>query len=231
MSKSNTLLLHRFKKIWQNLLWKESYVSMIHSMREICAHRVLSLGWTILCDLTPVVGLNLLLEKVSDSPNFSLEFFFPNSILLCSFTGLWSGFMNPPLQSLVNQYFSQTFELLFSKKNIKGKAPRGWRTVKFREFGGKVCWNKSCLFHEITGFTLTLLEKVPRTQNSEEKLQESGLFCRANLVLLPALNQLQPGLVKVWNFCTYGYFFQTFLHFILSIFWFHESCQQRIKHI
>jgi len=28
---------------------------------------------------------------------------------------------------------------------------------------------------------LTLLEKVPRTQNSEKKFQESGLFSRANL--------------------------------------------------
>jgi len=42
-----------------------------------------------------------------------------------------------------------------------------------------------CPFHEITGFTLTLLEKVPRTQNSEKKFQESRLFPRANLILRP----------------------------------------------
>ena len=72
--------------------------------------------------LTPVTGLIFLPEKVSDSANFCSEFFFPNSILLCSFLGLWSRFINPPLQSLVNQYFSQTFERLFSKRNIKGKA-------------------------------------------------------------------------------------------------------------
>jgi len=58
--------------------------------------------------VTPVAGLDLLPEKVSDSPNFSSEFFFPNSDLLCSFLGLWIGFINPSLQSLVNQYFSQT---------------------------------------------------------------------------------------------------------------------------
>ena len=61
----------------------------------------------------------------SDSPNIFSEFFFPNSVLLCSFLGLWSGFINPPLQSLVNQYFSQTFERLFSrKKTLQEKPPR-----------------------------------------------------------------------------------------------------------
>jgi len=66
--------------------------------------------------LTPVAGHIFSLEKVSDSPNFFSEFFFPNSVLLCSFLGLWSGFINSPLQSLVNQHFSQAFERLFSKK-------------------------------------------------------------------------------------------------------------------
>ena len=46
-----------------------------------------------------------------------------------------------------------------------------------------------CPFHEITGFILTLLEKVPRTQNFEKKLQESGLFAQANLFLRSALEQ------------------------------------------
>jgi len=68
--------------------------------------------------LTPVAGSNLLPEKVSDSPNFFLEFFFLNSVLLCAFLGLWSGFINPPLQSLVNQSFSQPFEQLFSKRKL-----------------------------------------------------------------------------------------------------------------
>jgi len=35
-----------------------------------------------------VAGLNLLPEKVSDSPNFFWEFFFLNSVLLCFF--LWA---------------------------------------------------------------------------------------------------------------------------------------------
>jgi len=75
--------------------------------------------------LTPVAGLNLLRQNVSDSQNFFSEFFLLNSVLLFSFLGLGSGFINPPLQSSVNQYFSQTFERLFSnlKRNIQGKAP------------------------------------------------------------------------------------------------------------
>jgi len=48
------------------------------------------------CKITPVAGLNLLPGKVSDSPNFFLNFFFPNFVLLCLFLGLWSGFINPP---------------------------------------------------------------------------------------------------------------------------------------
>jgi len=60
-------------------------------------------------------------KKESEREIMLSEFFFPNSVLLCSFLGLWpagSGFTNPPLQSLVNQleYFSKIFERLFSKK-------------------------------------------------------------------------------------------------------------------
>jgi len=43
----------------------------------------------------------------------------------------------------------------------------------------KIRWNELCPFHKNTGFTLTLFEKVPRTQNSDKKIQESGLFSRA----------------------------------------------------
>ena len=48
---------------------------------------------------TPVAGLKMLQWKVSDSPNFFSEFFFPNFVLLCSF--LWAVEWNlwiPPLQ-------------------------------------------------------------------------------------------------------------------------------------
>ena len=41
-------------------------------------------------------------------------------------------------------------------------------------------------FHEITGFTLTLLVKVLRSENSEENSEETRLFTGANLVLRPA---------------------------------------------
>jgi len=46
-------------------------------------------------------------------------------------------------------------------------------------------------FHEITGFTLTLLYKVLRSENSEENSEESRLFTGANLVLRPALQPIQ----------------------------------------
>ena len=52
--------------------------------------------------------------------------------------------------------------------------------IKCWKFVSKNRWNELCPFHEITGFTLTLLEKVPRTQNSEEKFQESRPISRAN---------------------------------------------------
>jgi len=91
---------------------------------------------------------------------FFSEFFFPNSVLLYFFgfwihtastpitsgthtvllysiLGLWSGFINPPLQSLVNPYFSQSFERLFSKKKHERKSPQGWGVVKCREFERK----------------------------------------------------------------------------------------------
>ena len=43
-----------------------------------------------------------------------------------------------------------------------------------------------CPFHKITGVTLTLLEKVLKSQDSEENSEESRLFTGANLVLRPA---------------------------------------------
>jgi len=36
---------------------------------------------------------------------------------------LWSGCINPQLQSSVNQFFSQTFEQLFSKKKREKQSP------------------------------------------------------------------------------------------------------------
>jgi len=49
---------------------------------------IVSLSINLMWDLTPVARLNLLWYKVSDSPNFFSKFFFPNSVLLCSF--LWA---------------------------------------------------------------------------------------------------------------------------------------------
>jgi len=40
-------------------------------------------------------------------------------------------------------------------------------------------------FHEITGFTLTLLEKVGRTENSILEVWRSKLFPEANVILRP----------------------------------------------
>jgi len=73
--------------------------------------------------VTPVAGLNLLPVKVSDSPNFFSGFSYPNSVLLCSFLGLWSGFINPSQQFLGNQYFPQTLAL-FEKETSMEKPLR-----------------------------------------------------------------------------------------------------------
>ena len=62
---------------------------------------------------------------------------------------------------------------------------------------GKILWNEFCPFHEITGFTLTLLYIVLRSENSEENSEESRLFTTANLVLRPALRvDLNPSKKK-----------------------------------
>ena len=47
----------------------------------------------------------------------------PNSVCYVHFLGLWSGFINPPLQSLVNQFFLQISERLFSKKKRERRSP------------------------------------------------------------------------------------------------------------
>ena len=65
---------------------------------------------------------------------------------------------NPPLQSLVNYCFSQTFELFFSKKKRERESPRGWSVVKFRESEGKIRWNGLYPFHEIIWVTLISLD-------------------------------------------------------------------------
>jgi len=69
----------------------------------------------------PVARSKLFLEKVSDSTNFPYRVFFQNSFLLCrSFLGLWSRFINLPLQS--TQYLSQKFERLL-KRNLSCHTP------------------------------------------------------------------------------------------------------------
>jgi len=45
--------------------------------------------------------------------------------------------INLPVQSLVNHYFSQTFEGHFSTKKSERKSPRGWGIAKCREFEKK----------------------------------------------------------------------------------------------
>jgi len=59
--------------------------------------------------LTPVARLNLLLEKVSDSSNFSQNSLFSNSVLLCSLLWALEWIHESPLQ------FFQT---------VEGKAPK-----------------------------------------------------------------------------------------------------------
>jgi len=71
--------------------------------------------------------------------------------------------------------------------------------VKSWEFAGKILQNELCPFHEIIGFTLTLLEKVPRSKNSEENSEKSRLFTGSNLVLRPAWLKLKI-LRSIWSF-------------------------------
>ena len=59
---------------------------------------------------------------------------------------------------------------LFEKETWKEKPP-SLKLVKCREFEGRIRWNESCPFHDITGFTLTLLEKVRRTEDSFLKVR------------------------------------------------------------
>ena len=56
-------------------------------VRPVCVNMIFHTLWHT-AHMTPVAGSNLLPEKVSDSPNLFSEFFFPNSVLLCSF--LWT---------------------------------------------------------------------------------------------------------------------------------------------
>jgi len=80
-------------------------------------------------------------EKGTILRNCSWEFFLLDSVLLCLFLGLWSGYANLPLQSLVNQCFSQTLERLVTKQKREGESPWGWSAVKCREFVMK--WTRS----------------------------------------------------------------------------------------
>jgi len=118
---------------------------------------------------TPVAGSKLLGEKVSIlgtlawNSSFRIPFYSVHSL------GLWSGFKNLPLQLLVNQCFSQTFERLFSKNKCGRQSPQGWSVVKCREFAGKYLWNGLCPSHEITGFTLILLD-FPRSKSRERRI-------------------------------------------------------------
>ena len=135
--------------------------------------------------------------KIFHSPKNFSEFCLPNSVSLCSFLGLWSGFINPPLQSLVNQYFSQIFERLFSKKKHERESPRGWGVVKCREFERKnlLKWVVSISRDYWICFEITwkssknteFWEKVPRIETffSSKFDPATGVketvFCKRNL--------------------------------------------------
>ena len=66
-----------------------------------------------------------------------------------------SGFIHPPLQSLVNWYFFHTFEWHVRKRNVKSKAPITISGFSFRFLTS----NESDPFDEISGFITTLLER------------------------------------------------------------------------
>jgi len=63
-----------------------------------------------------------------------LKRIFKNNFKKSALLALWSGFINPPLQSLVNQCFSQIFEQLFSKKIHKKQSPHSNLGIFLRFF-------------------------------------------------------------------------------------------------
>ena len=105
----------------------------------------------------------LLLLREKQSSSFAESSMCSNYCLHSS--GMWSRY--PPLQSSANQCFLQKFKRLFSNKKPETGSPRGWSVLKCREFEGQFRWNEFCTFHEITGFTLALLEEVRTTVNRE----------------------------------------------------------------
>jgi len=135
--------------------------------------------------VTPVAGLNLLAVKVSDSSNFFLGILLSEFRFTLFFPGAVKWIHISPA-AICRQPIIFHKHWRFSKKKHQWKSPRAWRVVKFQEFEGTIRWNELCPFHQITGLILTLLEKVPRTQKSEKKFQDSGLFPPTNLVLRPA---------------------------------------------
>ena len=77
-------------------------------------------------------SIKFALETVSILGPFSRNSPWRISFYCVRSCGLWSWFINPPLQSLVDQFFSQIFEWLLSKKKKeiwKEKPPR-WRCSK-----------------------------------------------------------------------------------------------------
>ena len=79
------------------------------------------------CKLSKIYWQLWTLKSFSAGSNLVLERgFFRNSVFTSFITlGYQSGFINFPLQSLVNQCFSQTFERPFSKKERERKSPQG----------------------------------------------------------------------------------------------------------
>jgi len=63
-----------------------------------------------------------------------LKRIFKNNFKKSALLALWSGFINPPLQSLVNQCFSQLFEQLFSNENHEKYSPHLNLGVSLRFF-------------------------------------------------------------------------------------------------
>jgi len=80
--------------------------------------------------LTPVAGLFIEAEH----QNIFLERFSEKNFKKSALLVLWSGFINPPLQSLVNQCFSQISEQLFSKKIHEKYSPHSNLGIFLRLF-------------------------------------------------------------------------------------------------
>jgi len=100
--------------------------------------------------------------------------------------GLWSRSINPPLQSLVNQDFSQTFERLFSKEEIWKQNPPRLKCSKMPRIWKEKSAEMSCVhFTRILGLVWHYFIKFEFWGIPSKCLENRRIFPGASLILGP----------------------------------------------